>query len=85
MSRVRSPLEKSRYYKQGPTYQMLVDWCSKAWFDLDINIIKKSVIQTGINNEGNVDPNNLHSKLQDLLADVSPEEIQKKVDQGRLP
>ena len=68
--------------KNGPPYQMLVDWCSKAWSDLDINIIKKSFIQTGVNNEGNVDPNNLHSKLQDLLADVSPEELQKKVDQG---
>ena len=52
------------------------------WSDLDINIIKKSFIQTGVNNEGNVDPNNLHSKLQDLLADVSPEELQKKVDEG---
>ena len=69
--------------KNGPPYQILVDWCSKAWSDLDIKIIKKSFIQTGVNNEGNVDPNNLHSKLQDLLADVSPEELQKKVDQEK--
>ena len=62
---------------------MLVDWCSKAWSELDTNIILNSFIKTGVINEGNVDPKNLHSKLQALLADVNPEELQKRVDQER--
>ena len=33
--------------------------------------------------KGNVDPKNLHTNLQDLLADANPEELPKKVDQEK--
>ena len=41
--------------KKGPSYQMLVDWCSSAWSELDPELIKRSFSQTGVSNTGSID------------------------------
>ena len=57
--------------KKGPSYQMLVDWCSSAWSELDPELIKRSFSQTGVSNTGSIDRGALHSKLRKLVVDGS--------------
>ena len=61
--------------------QLLVDWCSAAWSDLDVEIVKRSFIQTGVTNNGEVDPDVLHSKLKQLLEGGGVEDIQKAIEE----
>ena len=55
--------------KKGPSYQMLVNWCSSAWSELDPELIKRSFTQTGVSNTGSVDREVLHSRLRKLVVD----------------
>ena len=71
--------------KKGPSYQMLVDWCGKAWRDMDVNLIKRSFTQTGVNNTGEVDVEALHTKLKDLLGGDSVEDVRKELEQEEEP
>ena len=57
--------------KKGPSYQALVDWVSEAWKDLDVDLIKRSFVQTGVTNTGEINRELLHSKLKDLVEDVN--------------
>ena len=60
--------------KKGPSYQMLVDWCSSAWSELDPELIKRSFTQTGVSNTGSVDRDVLHSRLRKLVVNVVMED-----------
>ena len=72
--------------KKGPSYQLLVDWCSQAWAEFDTEIIKRSFSHTGVTNKGQVDPSDLHSKLRDLFGNITTvEELNKVMEENEDP
>ena len=71
--------------KKGPSYQMLVNWCSSAWSELDPELIKRSFTQTGVSNTGSVDREVLHSRLRKLVVDgVMEDENEDSSDNDNL-
>ena len=48
---------------------------------MDVNLIKRSFTQTGVNNTGEVDVEALHTKLKDLLGGDSVEDVRKELEQ----
>ena len=69
--------------QKGPSYQLLVDWCSQAWTQFDTAIIRRSFVHTGVTNTGQVDPAVLHSKLRNLFEEVQTvEDLNKLLEDG---
>ena len=52
---------------KGPSYQLIVDWCSEVWAKMDKEIIIRSFSQTGVTNTGLIEQENLHSKLSAIM------------------
>ena len=65
---VSGPVELTRGgNKKGPSYQLIVDWCSQVWDNLDKEILIRSFAQTGVTNTGLIEQENLHSKLSAVM------------------
>ena len=64
--------------RKGASYEMVAQWVSEAWREMSRDIIKRSFIETGIQDCDGDEV--LHSKLQSLLAGTDPSEVDDDVE-----
>ena len=63
---------------KGASYEMVAQWVSEVWREMSRDIIKRSFIETGIQDCD--DDEVLHSKLQSILAGTDPSEVDDDVE-----
>jgi hypothetical protein len=52
----------------------VIDWVSESWEEMPKELLEVSFVQTGVNNTGKVEIDQLHSKLKALLNDQEQQE-----------